>query len=124
MFCHAMIYWLPDDALTDAVESLSTLCDFHSHTRSQLGAGMVSLVRKRIDTLAKESYTDEGLARLKDGRDQLVHCVEYAEQAISRMEERIELADLFTSDAEPSLRASGVVSRYVPDDGPLDCDPD
>jgi hypothetical protein len=133
LVCHVLIQGLPDDALSDVADSLSGLYGLgvptvELHRPAVWGAslpiGIGTMIQRRIDTLARAQSTEEGLSKVRCVRDQLANCLEYATQTIAQLSERLELADLFVADTEPVVRATNILSRRVPDDGLLTCDPD
>jgi hypothetical protein len=119
--------------LNEVATCLAGLYDFHSYLSSEtnsksrgqwLAIGINGLIRKRIDALAQGAYTDEGLSSLKSVRDQLAHSLEYADQGIGMLSERLELGNLVMADQDTVRHVAGAVAHYVPDDSPLACDPD
>jgi hypothetical protein len=133
LVCHALIQWLPDDALSDVAGSLTWLYDVGVPTpdphrpavwSTSPTIGISAMIQKRIDTLANAPSVEEGLSKVRSVRDQLANWLQYADLRLAQLSEHLELADLLVADTEPVVRATGVLSRRVPDDGPLTCDPD
>lgn len=133
LVCHALVQRLRDNVLSDAVICLSGIYDFQSGEEAESGlategqwltSGINGLIRKRIDALAHGAYTNDAASSLKKIRDQLACSLEYADQGMGVLAERLELGDLTLADQDPVRHVTGVLARYVPDDAVLACDPD
>jgi hypothetical protein len=133
LLCHALVQRLRDEVLSDAAVCLSGIYDFQSVGVPELGltlqgrwlaSGINSLIRKRIDALTQEADTGQVASSLKMIRDQLASSLEYADQGMGLVAERLELGDLTLGDQDSVPRITGAVARHVPDDAALACDPD
>jgi hypothetical protein len=132
LFCLALVQRLPVEALNDAAVCLSGLYDFQSCLSWERGAlpgskplaiGINGLIRKRIDAIAQGGYTEAAASSLQNLRDQLADSLEYAEQGMGILAERLELGDMALPD-HGAVRRPMVAAHRVPDDTTFACDPD
>ncbi len=130
-----MVQRLPDEALGEAVTCIYGLHDLQGCLSSQPGAGALApsqwwsagvngMIRKRAEMIAHGPRADEAASCLGAIRDQLTESLEYVDQEMDVLAERIELGDLTQPDRDSVRHVSKAVARPVPNDADLACDAD
>ena len=85
----------------------------------------IQAVKGLIQACADRSDPRMALNELLVLRDRLGECLQFAEDAIARLTERLEVQDLAVPDTDPvRFVPAGKVRRMPDEDHPLSCDPD